>query len=101
MSQLLRRIAVVVAASTLAVACAPVTRTVFEGETVVPLDTPKPPVSAAVHAGPPADVAPPRRVVVHGDRIQISEKIQFDPNRSTIRSESDALLDEIAHVVTA
>jgi len=43
----------------------------------------------------PKPEAPPPRVVVRDNQIQISEKIQFDVNKATIKPESDSLLDEI------
>jgi len=44
----------------------------------------------------PKPDAPPPRVVVRDNQIQISEKIQFDVNKATIKPESNSLLDEIA-----
>jgi len=44
----------------------------------------------------PKPEAPPPRVVVRDNQIQISEKIQFDVNKATIKPESNSLLDEIA-----
>jgi len=52
--------------------------------------TPPPPVAKA--EPPPA---PPPRVVVRDNQIAISEKIQFDVDKATIKPESDSLLDEI------
>jgi outer membrane protein OmpA-like peptidoglycan-associated protein len=46
-------------------------------------------------AAAPAPAAPPPRVVVRDNQIQISEKIQFDDDKATIKPESDSLLDEI------
>ncbi len=51
--------------------------------------------------GPAPVVAPPpqKRVEVKRDRIEITEKIQFDFDRATIKPESHSLLDEITKVV--
>ncbi|HEY3801133.1 MAG TPA: OmpA family protein [Kofleriaceae bacterium] len=46
-------------------------------------------------APPPPPAAPPPRVVVRDNQIQITEKIQFDDDKATIKPESDSLLDEI------
>jgi OOP family OmpA-OmpF porin len=43
--------------------------------------------------------APPPRVEVRDNKIAISEKIQFDDNKATIKSESNSLLDEIVAVI--
>ena len=40
-----------------------------------------------------------RRVVVTAEKIQINEKIFFNLNKSTIKKESDSLLEEIAQVL--
>ncbi len=47
----------------------------------------------------PELAAEPPRVEVTDDAIVIHEKIQFDFNKATIRSESDSLLAEIAKVI--
>jgi OOP family OmpA-OmpF porin len=41
----------------------------------------------------------PKRVEVTADKIVITEKIQFDFNKATIKPESNALLDEIVAVI--
>ncbi len=41
----------------------------------------------------------PKRVEVTQDKIVITEKIQFDFNKATIKPESHALLDEIVEVI--
>jgi outer membrane protein OmpA-like peptidoglycan-associated protein len=51
-----------------------------------------------VLAAPEPEPEPPR-VEVTDDKIVIREKIQFDFNKATIRSESDDLLAEIAKVM--
>jgi outer membrane protein OmpA-like peptidoglycan-associated protein len=50
---------------------------------------------------PPAPVEPakPKRVEVTVDHIEITEKIQFDLDKATIKSESHSLLNEIAQVL--
>ena len=42
---------------------------------------------------------PPKRVVVENNKIVISEKIQFDFNKATIKPESDSLMEEIIKVL--
>ena len=42
---------------------------------------------------------PPKRVVVENNKIVISEKIQFDFNKATIKPESDSLMQEIIKVI--
>jgi OOP family OmpA-OmpF porin len=41
----------------------------------------------------------PKRVEVTADKIVIKDKIQFDTNKTTIKPESDDLLDEIVSVI--
>lgn len=48
---------------------------------------------------PPPPPPKPQRVEVKADRIQINEKIQFDFDKATIRSESHDLLNEIVSVI--
>ncbi|WP_437621332.1 OmpA family protein [Sorangium sp. So ce1151] len=50
---------------------------------------------------PPAPPAPPeqKRVVVTDDQIVINEKILFEYDRATIRTESHSLLDEVADTI--
>ena len=48
----------------------------------------------------PAPPRKPRRVEVKQDRIDVRETIQFDFSSSRISGDSDALLDEIAAVIT-
>jgi outer membrane protein OmpA-like peptidoglycan-associated protein len=63
--------------------------TAFQGSSTAPIvgSLPPPPKSE-----PPP---PPPRVVVRDNQIVISEKIQFDFDKATIKSESDSLLNEI------
>src|SRR5690606_41433753 len=59
-----------------------------------PTETPSP--TAAYHPdGADAEAEPPR-AELRDDRIVINEKILFDLNRATIRSESDSRPHEIA-----
>jgi outer membrane protein OmpA-like peptidoglycan-associated protein len=60
---------------------------------VVVGDPPAPPPEPKVEA--PA----PKRVEVTQDKIVITEKIQFDYNKATIKPESHGLLDEIVSVI--
>jgi outer membrane protein OmpA-like peptidoglycan-associated protein len=48
---------------------------------------------------PPPPEAPPSRVEVRDDRIEIKEKIQFEYNKATILPTSFSLMDEIADVI--
>jgi OOP family OmpA-OmpF porin len=52
-----------------------------------------------VGAAPEPEPPPPERVVVTEDAIVINDKILFDYNKATIRSESFGLLDEIVSVI--
>jgi OOP family OmpA-OmpF porin len=61
---------------------------------VVVGDPPGPPPEVKVEA-PPA----PKRVEVTQDKIVITEKIQFDYNKATIKPESHGLLDELVSVI--
>lgn len=54
---------------------------------------PEPP--PVVEAPPPA----PKRVEVTADKIVITEKIQFDVDKTTIKPESHGLLDELVSVI--
>src|SRR5262249_21366298 len=57
--------------------------------------------SALTVAGtPPAPPAPPPRVEVRENKIEIHEKIQFDYDKATIKPESFDLMKEIADVIT-
>lgn len=72
--------------------------TVFRGETafsIAGVAPAAPEVKAEVKADPPG------RVIVKADRVEITEKIQFDVNKSTIKPESTELLDEIAKTLIA
>lgn len=62
---------------------------------VVVGDPPAPAPEAKVEAPPPA----PKRVEVTQDKIVITEKIQFDYNKATIKPESHGLLNEIVSVI--
>lgn len=59
----------------------------------------RPPAPTPPPAAPTPE--PPKRVRVNGQRIQITEKIQFDLDKATIKPASDSLLSEIADVIKA
>ena len=63
-----------------------------QGTTTVGVKAPEPPP-------PPTPPPPPPRVVVTERQITITEKIQFDLDKATIKPESDSLLSEIAEVI--
>ena len=63
---------------------------VIVGEGPPPPEPPPPPP-------PPA----PKRVEVTADKIVINEKIQFDFDKTTIKPESNGLLDELVSVINA
>jgi outer membrane protein OmpA-like peptidoglycan-associated protein len=48
---------------------------------------------------PPPPPPEPKRVEVTADKIVINEKIQFDFDKTTIKPESNSLLDEIVSVI--
>src|SRR5690348_11274457 len=48
---------------------------------------------------PEPEPPPPKRVEVTADKIVIKEKIQFDVDKTTIKPESNGLLDEITQVI--
>jgi OOP family OmpA-OmpF porin len=73
----------------IAIGCAGTTT--FEGGAPHPIVGQLPPAPKAVEAP-----APPPRVEVRDNKIAISEKIQFDLDKATIKPESTSLLDEIA-----
>ncbi len=74
---------------------------VFEGETPI-VATGTPPTPPEPPAPPPPPPPPaPQRVTVNADRIEISEKIQFDVDAATIKPESHGLLNEIVEVLKA
>ena len=65
-----------------------------------PPEPPPPPPPEPVKAPEPAP-APKAlgRVSVKDNKIEITEQIQFDQNKATIKAESNALLDEIAKTI--
>ena len=82
-----------------AAACGP---TVFVDATALeahesPALPPPPPPPPPPEPEPVPD--PPKRVVVENNKIVISEKIQFDFNKATIKPESDSLMEEIIKVL--
>jgi outer membrane protein OmpA-like peptidoglycan-associated protein len=90
----------VLSGALLAAACGP---TVFADDSALqivgdpPPLPPKPPPPPPEPEPPPPE--PPKRVVVEDNKITISEKIQFDFNKATIRPESDGLMTEIITVI--
>jgi len=75
--------------STVAVGCGgPVA---FQGQSTLPVTGTPPPVVA--------EAKPPPRVEVRDNKIEIHDKIQFDYDKATIRSESFGLMNEIASVI--
>jgi OOP family OmpA-OmpF porin len=64
---------------------------VVVGEPPAPPPPPPPPK--------PEPPPPPKRVEVTADKIVITEKIQFDFNKATIKPESHGLLDELVSVI--
>lgn len=75
-------------------ACGGVTK--FSDTTAIAVNGPAPAAPPMV-IPPPAAIIP-KRVQVLKDRIEITEKIQFDLDKATIKSESNDLLDEITKV---
>lgn len=65
-----------------------------QGTTTVGVKPPPPPP-----APPPVKAEAPKRVQLTEQRITISEKIQFDFDKATIKSASDSLIGEIADVI--
>ena len=59
---------------------------------------PPPPPKPVVKEEPPPPPKP-KRVEVTADKLVIKDKIQFDFNKTTIKPESDDLLDEIVSVI--
>ncbi len=66
--------------------------TTFQGSSTQPIVGSLPPPPPP----PKAEPAPPPRVEIRNNQIVISEKIQFDVDKATIKPESNSLLDEIA-----
>lgn len=78
-------------------ACGGVTK--FSDTTAIAVKGPAPEAPPA--APPKIALSPalkPKRVEVMADRIDIKEKIQFELDKATIKSESNDLLDEITKV---
>jgi outer membrane protein OmpA-like peptidoglycan-associated protein len=85
--------AITLAAALALTGCGGVTK--FQDTTPISVSgpTPEPPP-----APPPPPPAKPKRVEVKLDRIEITEKIQFELAKATILPESHSLLDEIVEV---
>src|SRR5262245_36001936 len=58
-----------------------------------------PPTRPPPPAEPPKSPEPPTKMIVKDNKIEITEKIQFEYNKATILSASFALLDEIATTI--
>jgi outer membrane protein OmpA-like peptidoglycan-associated protein len=88
------RLAVFVFAASSAIGCGGTMAFADKSSLVVVGDPPGPPA-------PPPEPAPPapKRVEVTADKIVIKEKIQFDVDKTTIKPESNSLLDEITQVI--
>jgi OOP family OmpA-OmpF porin len=73
--------------------------TVFSGQNPVVIagEAPPPPPPPPVEAPKPPE--PPPKVIVKDNKIEITEKIQFEYNKATILPASFALLDEIASTI--
>src|SRR6187455_165293 len=73
--------------------------TVFSGQNPVVIagEGPPPPPPPPVEAPKPPE--PPPKVVVKDNKIEITEKIQFEYNKAVIKPESFALMDEIGGVI--
>ncbi len=77
--------------------------TAFQGKEAFAIAaTPPPPPPPPPPLPPPPP--PPPKVEIHkaelkGDRIDISEKVQFEVNKATIKPESFKLLDEVADII--
>jgi OOP family OmpA-OmpF porin len=63
---------------------------------VITGEGPPPPEPPPVAEAPPPA---PKRVEVTADKIVITEKIQFDVDKTTIKPESNGLLDELVAVI--
>jgi outer membrane protein OmpA-like peptidoglycan-associated protein len=72
---------------------------VFSDTATLPVVGHPPPAPAPPPPPPPPPPAEPKRVEVQQDQIVIHDKIQFDTDKATIKSESHPLMDEIAQVV--
>lgn len=72
------------------IGCGPI---VFEDQSAITVP------GEAPEAPKPVVKETPKRVEVRDNRIEIREKIQFDVNKATIRSESFSLMDEIAETI--
>jgi outer membrane protein OmpA-like peptidoglycan-associated protein len=81
--------------STLGIGCGPM---IFEDASALRIVGTKP-AQPEPEAAPAPEPAKPKRVQVTADKIVINEKIQFDYNKATIKSESHGLLDELVQVI--
>lgn len=92
--------AALLAGALFAAACGGVTQ--FQGQTALNV-TGTPPALPPPPAPPPPPKEepppPPSRVVVKDNKVEISEKIQFEVNKATILPQSFSLMDEITDTV--
>jgi OOP family OmpA-OmpF porin len=70
-----------------------------DAKALVVTGTPPPPAPPPAPPPPPEPAPAPKRVEITADKIVITEKVQFDYNKATIKTDSNSLLDEIASVI--
>jgi OOP family OmpA-OmpF porin len=73
--------------------------TTFSGQNPVVIAGEAPPPPPPPPAEPPKPPEPPPKVIVKDNKIEITEKIQFEYNKATILAASFGLLDEIAATI--
>lgn len=73
-------------------ACGPIA---FSDDSALVIVGNPPPPPPPPEPEPEPEPPKPKKVVVKGDRIEITEKIQFEYNKSDIKEESHGLLNEI------
>jgi len=77
-------------------ACGPIA---FSDDSALVIVGNPPPPPPPPEPEPEPEPPKPRKVVVKGDRIEITEKIQFEYNKSEIKEESHELLNDIVAVL--
>jgi outer membrane protein OmpA-like peptidoglycan-associated protein len=90
-------VVLLVSSAALLVACGGTT--VFSGKAPVAVVGALPPPPPPPPEPPPKPPEPPPKVVVKDNKIEITEKIQFEYNKAVIKPESFGLMDEIAGVI--
>jgi outer membrane protein OmpA-like peptidoglycan-associated protein len=73
--------------------------TVFSGQNPVTIAGDAPPPPPPPPAEPPKPPEPPPKVIVKDNKIEITEKIQFEYNKATILPASFGLLEEISSTI--